>query len=129
MNKHTIEIKVGYLVTGLVFVGIATVWWLHNQGVVGTDGLTWLLPAILFGAGLAGVIATVLKGVTGRASREPASQTKDPTIEQSTVQSPAQSTAQSTTDPAQSTAQSAIDPAQSTAEHTAERTRVEGDLS
>ncbi|MFT4009886.1 MAG: hypothetical protein QM655_07555 [Nocardioidaceae bacterium] len=65
------EIRSGYLVTGLVFLGIATVWWLRDQDVIGTDGLTWLLPAVLFGSGLAGLIASLAKGVSGRSRTEP----------------------------------------------------------
>ncbi|QLQ11386.1 MAG: hypothetical protein HZY75_14675 [Nocardioidaceae bacterium] len=60
------SIRVGYLVIGLIFLGIAAIWWLHDSGAIGTDGLDWLVPTVLLGAGLVGLLATVLRGLTGR---------------------------------------------------------------
>jgi F0F1-type ATP synthase membrane subunit c/vacuolar-type H+-ATPase subunit K len=68
-------VKVGYLVTGLVFVGLACSWALHASGTV--DGITvgWLLPGILVGAGVIGLLAMFASGVhrgrPGPATAEP----------------------------------------------------------
>jgi hypothetical protein len=62
-------VKVGYLVTGLVFVGLAGIWALSASGVVGGVTVGWLLPAILVGAGVIGLLA-MLAGGTRRSRPE-----------------------------------------------------------
>jgi hypothetical protein len=58
--------KIGYLVVGLVFIGLAGTWFLDETGVIDPDGFQWLLPAILLGAGLIGLFASLGKGLLGR---------------------------------------------------------------
>lgn len=50
--------RVGYLVTGLVCVGIAVSWLLHETGTVRGD--RWLFPTVLLGAGVAGLVVSVI---------------------------------------------------------------------
>lgn len=56
-------VKVGYLVTGLVFLGLAGSWALRESGAVGDVTVGWLLPAILVGAGAIGLVAMLASGV------------------------------------------------------------------
>ncbi|MEP6816989.1 MAG: hypothetical protein ABI873_15720 [Marmoricola sp.] len=62
-NDGGSPVKVGYLVTGLVFIGLAGTWALSASGAV--DGVTvgWVLPAILVGAGVIGLLAMLASGV------------------------------------------------------------------
>jgi hypothetical protein len=53
------RVKVGHLVTGLVFLGIAGSWALRQAGVIGDVTLGWLFPVILVGAGVIGLLAMV----------------------------------------------------------------------
>jgi len=70
MNR---TINIGYLVTGLVFIGLAASWGLHEAGVIEDDGFQWFLPAMLLGAGLIGLFAGLGKGIAGRRQKsEPA---------------------------------------------------------
>ena len=59
-NRQTVpndtRVKVGYLVTGLVFLGLAGTWALHQAGVIGDVGVGWLMPAILVAAGGIGLM-------------------------------------------------------------------------
>ena len=64
-TSSTRPLSIGYLVVGLVFVGLAGTWLLHQTGVIDPDGLQWLLPAILLGAGLTGLFASLGKGLAG----------------------------------------------------------------
>jgi len=50
------RVKVGHLVTGLVFLGLAGSWALHQAGVIGDVGVGWLMPAILVVAGVIGLL-------------------------------------------------------------------------
>ncbi len=54
--------KVGYLVVGLVFLGISLTWALGAAGLVGADDLGWLVPLVLVGAGSAGLAALTVRG-------------------------------------------------------------------
>jgi hypothetical protein len=63
MNR---TMNIGYLVTGLVFIGLAASWGLHANGVIKDDGFQWFLPAMLLGAGLIGLFASLGKGLVGR---------------------------------------------------------------
>ena len=66
-NRPTVpndtRVKVGHLVTGLVFLGLAGSWALHQAGVIGDVGVGWLMPAILVAAGVIGLLVKI-----GRAS-------------------------------------------------------------
>ena len=64
------RVKVGHLVTGLVFLGLAGSWALHQAGVIGDVGVGWLLPVVLVAAGMIGLLA-MLAG-TLRRNRPPA---------------------------------------------------------
>ncbi len=55
MKTH--PLNVGYLVIGLVFLGLAGSWWLHQIGAVGLDEIRWLLPLVLVVAGAVGLVA------------------------------------------------------------------------
>lgn len=66
----THPLKAGYLVVGLIFVGLAGTWFLTELDVIEAKGLQWLLPAILLGAGLAGLAGSIGKGIAQRS--EPA---------------------------------------------------------
>jgi hypothetical protein len=80
-NTHrTHPLNIGYLVVGLVFLGLSASWLLNETGVIEPDGFHWLLPAILLGAGLVGLFASLGKGVARRRSRpefEPPAFTQD----------------------------------------------------
>ena len=68
-------LNVGYLVVGLVFLGIAGAWALRTSGVVDTAQVQWLIPAVLVGAGVIGLVAFGAKGLNrrgGTAYDEPA---------------------------------------------------------
>jgi hypothetical protein len=60
-NRQTVpndtRVKVGHLVTGLVFLGLAGSWALHQAGVIGDVGVGWLMPVILVAAGAIGLLA------------------------------------------------------------------------
>ena len=58
-------LNVGYLVIGLVFLGISGAWALHAAGVVDNADVRWLVPLVLVGAGLVGLVAFAAKGVRG----------------------------------------------------------------
>ena len=71
------RVKVGHLVTGLVFLGLAGSWALHQAGVIGDVGVGWLLPAILVVAGVIGLLAMLAGSL--RRNRTPAQQAKTET--------------------------------------------------
>lgn len=77
-NRQTVpndtRVKVGHLVTGLVFLGLAGSWALHQAGVIGDVGVGWLMPAILVAAGVIGLLVMFVGSV--RRNRPPA---QDPT--------------------------------------------------
>ncbi len=66
MNR---SVNIVYLVIGLVFLGLSGTWLLNETGVINPDGFQWLLPAILLGAGLVGLFASLGRGVAGRRGR------------------------------------------------------------
>ena len=73
-NRQTVpndtRVKVGHLVTGLVFLGLAGSWALHQAGVIGDVGVGWLMPAILVAAGVIGLLVMFVGSV--RRNRPPA---------------------------------------------------------
>jgi hypothetical protein len=64
MKTH--PLNVSYLVVGLVFLGIAGSWGLHQIGVVDVSGVGWLLPLILVVAGVIGLAAFAFRSLTQR---------------------------------------------------------------
>jgi hypothetical protein len=65
-TRRTHPLSVGYLVCGLVFLGIAASWALRQMGVIDSDGEQWVFPLVLVIAGAAGLLALVAKGMSGR---------------------------------------------------------------
>jgi hypothetical protein len=69
MNSTTARpLNVSYLVMGLVFLGIAGTWALHETGVVDGADVEWLVPLTLVVAGVLGLVAFATRGVRGRRS-------------------------------------------------------------
>ena len=67
MNSTTPRpLNVSYLVMGLVFLGIAGTWALHETGVVDGADVEWLVPLSLVVAGVLGLVAFATRGVRGR---------------------------------------------------------------
>ncbi len=64
-TPSTKPLNIGYLVVGLVFIGLSGTWLLNETGVIDPEGFQWLLPAILLGAGLIGLFASLGKGLAG----------------------------------------------------------------
>ena len=60
------RLSVMHLVMGLVFLGIAGSWALREADVIGPVDVEWLMPLILVVAGAAGLLASVVKNLTGR---------------------------------------------------------------
>jgi hypothetical protein len=57
-------LNVSYLVVGLIFLGISGSWALHAAGLVGTGDVQWLIPLVLVGAGVIGLVAFTAKGLS-----------------------------------------------------------------
>jgi hypothetical protein len=72
-------LKIGYLVIGLVFIGIAASWGLHANGVLDDNGFQWFVPATLLVAGLVGLFASLGRGVAGR--KKPAYDENQPVLD------------------------------------------------
>ncbi len=64
MKTH--PLNVSYLVLGLAFLGIAGSWALHQQGVIGSNDVEWLLPLTLVLAGAIGLVAFMARGLGAR---------------------------------------------------------------
>ncbi|MEO5708965.1 MAG: hypothetical protein ABIQ59_04000 [Nocardioidaceae bacterium] len=70
-TPQTHPLNVGYLVVGLVFLGIAGSWALHTSGAVDTGDARWMVPAVLLLAGTLGLVAFAAKGISrGRQERQ-----------------------------------------------------------
>lgn len=80
MNSTTARpLNVSYLVMGLVFLGIAGTWALHETGVVDGADVEWLVPLSLIVAGVLGLVAFATRGLRGRRTPEGADDTgQDP---------------------------------------------------
>ena len=63
-TRRTHPVNVTHLVLGLVFLGIAGSWALREADIVDTGDARWGLPLILLVAGLAGLAASVAKGLS-----------------------------------------------------------------
>ena len=72
MNSTTARpLNVSYLVMGLVFLGIAGTWALHETGVVDGADVEWLVALSLVVAGALGLVAFAARGVRGRRTQDP----------------------------------------------------------
>lgn len=70
-SRPTRGTSVPHLVAGLVFLGLAGSWGLHEVGVIESVQVQWLVPLILVVAGAAGLLASLTRGV-GRGGSDPA---------------------------------------------------------
>ena len=72
-SSNARPVNVSYLVVGLIFLGISGSWALQASGAVDTAQVQWLLPLVLVGAGIVGLVAFAAKGLSrGRSSDEQA---------------------------------------------------------
>ena len=53
------SVKIAHLVFGLLFLGVAAVWALVINDVITEDRLTVIAPAVLIGAGVIGLAASI----------------------------------------------------------------------
>jgi hypothetical protein len=65
-TPRTHPLNVSYLVVGLVFLGLAGSWALHETGVVDLAEVRWLFPVTLVVAGLVGLAAMTAKTLARR---------------------------------------------------------------
>ncbi len=63
-GRHTANVV--SLVAGLLFCGIAFSWMLITSGVLSTSDLAWIVPVLLMGAGIAGVVASIGRNKKGQ---------------------------------------------------------------
>jgi hypothetical protein len=61
MRTHPLH--VGYLVSGLVLLGIAAVWVLRQADLVELGDISWLLPLTLVLAGVLGLVAFAARNI------------------------------------------------------------------
>jgi hypothetical protein len=80
-TPRTHPLNVSYLVVGLVFLGLAGSWALREAGVVDLGEVRWLFPVTLVAAGLVGLVAMTVKGLSRRSS-----DTEHDTYEQETYE-------------------------------------------
>lgn len=64
--RRTHPLEVGHLVMGLVFLGLAATWGLHELGLVRAADVDWLVPLALVAAGLLGLAGFAVREVRGR---------------------------------------------------------------
>lgn len=60
------RLKVGHLVSGIVLLGLALLWLLDAAGLMIGISWTYLVPLLLIGAGVLGLIASIAGGVRNR---------------------------------------------------------------
>lgn len=53
------RVKIPHLVFGLLFLGVAGIWWLVERDVITADSLTILAPGVLIAAGVIGLVASL----------------------------------------------------------------------
>ena len=63
-SSNSRPLNVSYLVVGLIFLGISGSWALRASGAVDTGDVQWLMPLVLVGAGVIGLVAFTAKGLT-----------------------------------------------------------------
>jgi hypothetical protein len=78
-RKHTHPLDVGYLVMGLIFLGIAGLWALRETHVVDITEMSWLLPLSLIAAGVIGLAAAAAKGAARRRTEHDSTNDTDDT--------------------------------------------------
>ncbi|HET7388662.1 MAG TPA: hypothetical protein VFJ19_18575 [Nocardioidaceae bacterium] len=64
--RATHPLNVGYLVVGLIFLGVSGSWLLHQTGVIGIADARWVLPLTLVAAGVVGLVAFAAGRLTDR---------------------------------------------------------------
>lgn len=60
------RLKVGHLVSGIVLLGLALLWLLDAAGLMIGISWTYLVPLLLIGAGVLGLVASIVGGVRNR---------------------------------------------------------------
>jgi hypothetical protein len=71
--------RIGYLVMGLIFLGIAGIWALNASDTVSWSDSKYAFPAVLVGAGVLGLVATMAMNATRRTERDRATETTETT--------------------------------------------------
>jgi hypothetical protein len=71
------RVKIPHLVFGLLFLGIAAVWALVAGEVITEDRLTVIIPALLIGAGVIGLAASLASTRNRRRAHESADAATD----------------------------------------------------
>jgi hypothetical protein len=61
MKTH--QTNVSSLVVGLIFLGLSGAWLLREWDVIPDDATEWILPVLLVGAGLIGLVAYAARSV------------------------------------------------------------------
>jgi hypothetical protein len=59
-------LSTGYLVAGLVFLGIAGTWALRAADILDDESSRWVLPLVLIVAGVAGIAASLTRSAMPR---------------------------------------------------------------
>jgi hypothetical protein len=77
------RVKIGHLVVGLVFLGIAGSWALRSGGAIGDTAIGVLVPVVLVLAGVVGLLATVVGSRRRRRTPLPMSQSMSQSLSRS----------------------------------------------
>lgn len=68
MRTH--RLQTGYLVIGLIFLGIAGSWGLNEAGVIDGADTEWAFPLTLLVAGVVGLLVAAARGLSSKRKSE-----------------------------------------------------------